>query len=90
MQPPPAFDSRSVDFQNRFADGQRAVVPHEEEHEGELESAIIYEKIETRHEETDAVEDEFELLVVVLVANLLRSIQDRHVDVSEDNLKAHL
>jgi hypothetical protein len=76
MQPPPAFDSRSIHFEDRLADCQSAVVPHEQEHERELEGAIVDEQIEAGHEESDAVEDELELLVVVFVADFLGTIED--------------
>ena len=82
MQSPPAFDSRSVHFQDWFADCESAIVPHEKEHERQFKGAIVDEQIEGWHEETDAVENEFELFVVVFVANFLGTIQNWHVDVS--------
>lgn len=32
VQPPPALDARPVHLENRLPDGQRAVVPHEQEY----------------------------------------------------------
>lgn len=82
MQPPPTFDPWPVDLKNWFTDCQCAIIPDKKEHKCELEGTVVDEQIEARHEESDAVEDELELFVVIFVANFLSAIQNRHVNIS--------
>lgn len=87
MQTPPAFDSWAVHFENWFTNRKGAVIPDEEEHKSQLKCTIVNEKVDGRHGEADAVENEFELFILVFVAELLRSTENGHVDIAEDDLK---
>lgn len=87
MQSPPAFDPWTVDFENWFTNSKRAVIPNEKKHEWEFKGAIVDEEIETRHKQSDAVQYKFKLLVIILVSHLFRSIQNRNIDIPDDNLK---
>lgn len=87
MSTPPSLDPRPVDFKNWFANRKRTVVPHEEKHECQFKSAKVDKQIEYSHWQSDNVEDEFKLFIVVFVANLFSTIQYRHIDIAEDNLR---
>ena len=76
MHSPPALNSRAVNLQDRLADCEGAVIPDEQEHECELKCTIIDEEVEEGHGQANDVEDELKLLVVILIAHLLSSIQN--------------
>ncbi len=87
VQAPPALDSRPIHLEDGLADGQRAVVPHGQEVEEQVQHSIAQGEAEDGQHEGNQVDDELESLVLILVVVLGLLVQDADVDIAQDDLK---
>lgn len=85
MENPPAFDPGAIVDEDALSDGQRAVVPDQQEVEGGICHPGVEEEAAGKgDEDEDDGEVELELLILVLVGELSLLAQECHVDIAQN------
>ena len=87
VSPPPALDPGPVDFEDGLPDGERAVVPDREEHEDEVQDAVVEVEAERGPHAPDQVHVQLEALVLVFVVVLGFLVQDRDIDRAQNDVE---